>query len=210
MLGTLLKYRDGRPVAPDIAAWARDALKGDRTILTKWTESDPYLAERWGAANADYLATWEKDHAAAVDAWKKDNPDAEITPTDLAGLYFASYAQGETQEWPETDGTDPATAFFELWWKAHPKADVAPVPADLVMASGAGLDPHITLDGALYQLDRVAAAWAAKKNRSPADVKKEIEGLLEETASAPLGGLVGVDLVNVLEINLALRDKYGS
>jgi K+-transporting ATPase ATPase C chain len=78
------------------------------------------------------------------------------------------------------------------------------------MASGCGLDPHITLDGALYQLDRVAGKWAGTSNRDAGDVKKEIESLLREKASAPLGGAVGVDLVNVLEVNLALRAKYGS
>jgi len=210
MLGPMLKYRDGRPVGPDIAGWVRETLDKNRSVLAGWAENDPYLAERWGAADAEYLATWEKDHAADVDAWKRENPDAEITPTDLASLFFASYAKGETKAWPETDGTDLAAAFFELWWKAHPKADVQPVPADLVMASGAGLDPHITLSGALYQVERVAAAWAEKTKRSPAEIKKEIESLLNEEASAPLGGLAGVELVNVLEVNLALRERYGS
>ena len=47
-----------------------------------------------------------------------------------------------------------------------PDADLEPVPADMVMASGSGLDPHITLKNALYQLDRVAAKWAADTNRN--------------------------------------------
>jgi K+-transporting ATPase ATPase C chain len=100
--------------------------------------------------------------------------------------------------------------YFEAWWQAHPQADVEPIPADLVTASGCGLDPHITLDGALYQLDRVAAHWAATTRRDPLEVKREIESLLRERATAPLGGAVGVDLVNVLELNLALRTKYGT
>jgi K+-transporting ATPase c subunit len=41
-------------------------------------------------------------------------------------------------------------------------------------------------------------------------VRKEIEELLRRKAEAPLGGLVGVDLVNVLEVNLALRELYGA
>ena len=209
-LGPMLKYRDGRPVGPEIVAWVRDGLSKDRKILTQWSSNDSYLAERWGAANAEFLTTWEKDHSADVDAWKRDNPDAEITPTDLAVLFFTSYGQGATTAWPETDGADLQVAFFELWWKAHPTADVQPVPADLVMASGCGLDPHITLKGALYQLDRVAAQWATATKRDLGQVKKEIETLLREKSAAPLGGAGGVDLVNVLEINLALTDRYGT
>jgi K+-transporting ATPase ATPase C chain len=78
----------------------------------------------------------------------------------------------------------------------------------MVMASGSGLDPHITLKNALYQLDRVATKRAADTNRNIDEVRKEIETLLNQKKEAPLGGLVGVDLVNVLEVNLALRDKY--
>lgn len=145
-LGGVLKYRDGRPVAPDVVAWARQSLPNEVQALP-------------------------------ADA----NGDADI-----------------------------ASAFFEQWWAAHSTADVQPVPADMVMASGSGLDPHITLDNARYQLDRVASAWAATANRDPADVRKEIEALLAEKAEAPLGGLVGVDLVNVFEVNLAIRNRFGS
>ncbi len=84
------------------------------------------------------------------------------------------------------------------------------MPADMVMASGCGLDPHITLDNAMYQLDRVASAWAATAKRDAGAVHKEIEAMLTEKAEAPLGGLVGVKLVNVLEVNLALDERYGS
>jgi K+-transporting ATPase ATPase C chain len=172
------------------------------------------LASRWsatGAAVADFLSAWAKDHEDAVGNWSKDNPDAEEpTPADLASLYFASYASGETKDWPETDGKDLQVAFFAVWWNAHPNAEVEPVPADMVMASGCGLDPHITLKAALYQLDRVAAAWADKTGRNVDDVRREIEEVLREHAEAPLRGLVGADLINVLEVNLAVQASYSS
>src|SRR5262245_39175154 len=95
-----------------------------------------------------------------------------------------------------------------MWLQEHPDADLAPVPADMVMASGSGLDPHITMKSALYQLDRVAAAWADTTKRDQAAVRKEIEDLLREKAEAPLGGLVGVELVNVLGLNLGLRERF--
>src|SRR5579875_3431839 len=80
------------------------------------------------------------------------------------------------------------------------------VPADLVMASGSGLDPHITLKNAYYQLDRVTDAWTKKTGKKPQEIRTIIEKILNEKASAPLGGLAGVPLVNALEVNLVLRN----
>lgn len=208
-LGPLLKYRDGRPVGPDIVAWVRESLGKDRTILAMWVKEDPYLAERWGAANADALATWEQAHAAETAKWHQAHPGQDITSTELAGLFFLSFAEGLTKDWPASDGPDLQVAFFETWWRAHPDAGVEPIPADLVMASGSGLDPHITLKGALYQLDRVAASRAASRHADLTATRKEIEVLLRKNAHAPLAGLAGVELINVLEVNLALDNSAG-
>jgi potassium-transporting ATPase KdpC subunit len=71
-----------------------------------------------------------------------------------------------------------------------------PLPADLATASGSGLDPHITLRGALYQAERVASA----RGLSLAAVKK----LLERHAKRPGGLLTPEPLVNVLLLNVAL------
>jgi potassium-transporting ATPase KdpC subunit len=92
--------------------------------------------------------------------------------------------------------------------KKFPSNPQKEVPADLVMASGSGLDPHITLKNAYYQLDRVADAWAKKTGGRPDEVRKEIEFLLKQKASAPFGGLAGVELINVLEMNVELRDRF--
>lgn len=71
-----------------------------------------------------------------------------------------------------------------------------PVPADLVAASGGGLDPHISLAGALYQADRVAAA----RGIDVAVVRR----LVQNAAVAPGGVLAPEPVVNVLQLNLAL------
>ena len=71
-----------------------------------------------------------------------------------------------------------------------------PVPADLVAASGGGLDPHISLAGALYQADRVAAA----RGLDPARVRD----LIEHQAAAPGAIFAPERIVNVLQLNLAL------
>lgn len=209
-LGPLLKYRDGRAVGPDIVAWVQERLRGDRKIILEWLKSDPYLAERWGTANLVGLTRWEKAHAAETANWHRAHPGQDITPADLATAFSHSFAAGTTKDWLKTDGTDLQIAFFELWWTAHRHADIEPIPGDMVMTSASGLDPHITLQAALYQLERVAASRAADSHQASALTKQEIEELLRERASAPLGGLAGVPLVNVLEVNLALDARYGS
>ncbi|MEW9584284.1 potassium-transporting ATPase subunit C [Paraburkholderia sp. DGU8] len=78
------------------------------------------------------------------------------------------------------------------------------------MPSGSGLDPDITLANATYQLDRVAAAWATDTKRDPAMVRAEINAVLHQQEHAPLGGLVGDPLVNMLAVNLGLRRRYGA
>jgi len=94
--------------------------------------------------------------------------------------------------------------------KPDPKAKLNDVPADMVTTSASGLDPHITLQSAEFQLDRVSAKWAEKSKRDQKQVKAEIESILQKHASAPLMGLAGEKLVNVLEVNLELHNKYGT
>jgi K+-transporting ATPase ATPase C chain len=71
-----------------------------------------------------------------------------------------------------------------------------PIPADLVAASGGGLDPHISLAGALYQAERVAAA----RGMTTAAVKR----LIGTRAVSVAGPFAPERIVNVLELNLAL------
>jgi len=79
-----------------------------------------------------------------------------------------------------------------------------------VMASASGLDPHITLKNAEWQLDHlpIAAAWAKSSGSDEVKVREEIHTLLQEKSAAPLAGLIGVPLVNVLEMNLALDNHF--
>src|SRR5262245_48887979 len=179
---------------------------------SNWGASNPKLRDRV-AQQLGPIIKYKKGSASAgsgpeprapqqdIEAWFAAKPDRAA---ELAANYPTAAAR--------TDAPIVA-AYFDMWLQDPANRskvnDLEPVPADMVTASGAGLDPHITLRNALsvYQLDRVAA------KRTPpggdvAKMRKDIEEMAKKHSFTPLFGLVGEPLVNVLELNIELDKQF--
>jgi potassium-transporting ATPase KdpC subunit len=237
MLGPIVKYasgpKAGQLVAPDIEAWfQKNRYQGQAHIVAQWADAHNELAQAWVTADpthAAYVQDWAKAHADLVKQWIQQNPGIpNPQPTDLAVVFFENFSKeypgqfpsavtttrpggkSQTKIAPVSQGTDIQSTFFDMWRNDHPDVALQDVPGDMVTTSASGLGPDITVENAEYQLDRVAAKWASDLKRDPATVRAEIQQILDENAHAPLDGLAGPKLINVLEVNLALREKYGA
>jgi K+-transporting ATPase ATPase C chain len=83
----------------------------------------------------------------------------------------------------------------------NPNVKKEDIPADLLTASGSGLDPHISPQAALIQIPRIAEASGLSE--------EEIRSIVEQHTQKKLLGIFGEETVNVLEVNIALAQKMG-
>lgn len=78
----------------------------------------------------------------------------------------------------------------------NPTVKRSEVPSDLVTASGSGIDPNISVDGAKVQADRIAKTRNINKS--------QVLALIESHTEKPLLGILGPEKINVLKLNIAL------
>jgi K+-transporting ATPase ATPase C chain len=225
-LGPMVRYdktsptKAGKEVGPDVEEWfAKQA--GDYALT--WAREHPTLATQW-----------IKDNSEAVAGFlEKDAKDVKDNASDYVSPFFEKFVSDPQNKgtWPtsvdesvEKDGkttkkvikgqkTGEAVQayFFDLWLtanKGNREIVLEKVPADMVMSSGSGLDPHITLANAQYQLGGIVDEWAKQVDQTqmPRDkVEAVITQALNANKFSPGFGLLGEPMVNVLEVNLSIK-----
>jgi len=93
---------------------------------------------------------------------------------------------------------DQVTERAQTLREAHGLPDDALVPAELVTASGSGLDPHISPESARFQAARVADARGLEE--------QQVLDLIDDHKEGRVLWLMGEETVNVLKLNIALDE----
>lgn len=134
--------------------------------------------------------------------------EGQVTGSLLLGQPFSSARYFHSR--PSASNNDPGASGGSNWgptssqWRAALQQRIVtagattanPVPADLVMASGSGLDPHISPEAARFQIPRVAHARQLSE--------ETLQRLVKQVTAKPIMRLFGAKRVNVLQLNLAL------
>src|SRR5262245_1872854 len=117
-------------------------------------------------------------------------------PSGTATHAYNGGASSGTNQGPTNPALAEAVAARIAALRAADPGNAAPVPIDLVTASGSGLDPHISPAAAEYQVARVA-----RERGLPVERVRE---LVAEATSGRTFGILGEPRVHVLELNFAL------
>lgn len=113
---------------------------------------------------------------------------------DYNGSSSGGSNKGPSNQEYLADVENRINAFLE----AHPYLERKDVPAEMVTASGSGLDPDISIRGAEVQIHRVAEARGMSED--------QVRGIVRKTIQKPWLGLFGTYKVNVLKLNVALDE----
>lgn len=85
---------------------------------------------------------------------------------------------------------------IETFLLKNPSVKRSEVPSELVTASGSGIDPNISVQGAKVQLERIAESRKISQ-------EKVLE-VIQKSTEKPLLGMLGTEKINVLRLNIAL------
>jgi K+-transporting ATPase ATPase C chain len=112
--------------------------------------------------------------------------------------YNAAGSAGSNKGPSNPDYLKTVQARIDTFLVHNPGVNKADIPAELVTASGSGLDPDLSPAGARIQVARIAKARNLSADR--------LNQLVNEHTEGPLLGIFGPSKVNVLKLNVALDE----
>ena len=154
-----------------------------------------------GAANGSLIMAGDKPVGSTLIGQPFDDPKYFWSrPSATSPQPYNAAASSGSNQGPRNPAlADAVKDRIKALRDADP-GNTAPVPADLVTASGSGLDPQISVAAAQYQLARVAKARGMSEDG--------VRQLVVENTSGRTLGILGEPRVNVLTLNIAL-DRSG-
>ncbi|WP_308536300.1 potassium-transporting ATPase subunit KdpC [uncultured Mobiluncus sp.] len=118
------------------------------------------------------------------------------------GSKFPGLASGSNNYAPSNpELSKRVEADLKAFLEKNPDIKREDIPADLLTASGSGLDPHISPQAAEIQIPRIAKASGLKAD--------EIAAIVKDNTQGRLLGVFGEETVNVLKVNIAIAQKMG-
>jgi K+-transporting ATPase ATPase C chain len=94
-----------------------------------------------------------------------------------------------------------ATSRLDMFALANSVAHKPAIPKEMIYASGSGLDPHISQEAALLQVDRVSDARHLSTTQKENLIEK-----IKELTDTPQFLILGQERVNVLKLNIELNE----
>ena len=118
------------------------------------------------------------------------------------GTEFAGLGSGSNNYAPSNPAlVERVQADIEAFLDANPGVRREDIPADMVTASGSGLDPHISPQAAQIQIPALAEASGLSQ--------QELEQIVADNTQGKLLGIFGEETVNVLGVNLDIAESMG-
>jgi K+-transporting ATPase ATPase C chain len=118
-------------------------------------------------------------------------------PSAIDPPYDASNSSGSNLAPSSAKLLEQVKARVEQLRKENDLSSNTPIPADLVLASASGLDPHISVEAALLQVPHIA--------RERKISESVVDKIIHQNTENPFLGIWGMRRVNVLHLNIALE-----
>lgn len=124
----------------------------------------------------------------------------DMIPNELGEIGYAGVGSGTFNYGPSNpELVKRIEADIEAFLKENPTVKREDIPADLLTASGSGLDPHISIQAAKIQIDRIV-------NASGLSVE-EVEQIIRKTTESRLFNVFGEEKMNFVKANILIEKE---